>query len=90
MRMLSNDLRPGPMPRETCSVAGIIILLTLPDMQPLFPLTAQHPHLLQTENTLTHPTSQMLSEPSLGTTRVVSNVVVPLLDITLSRANVMC
>ena len=78
------------MPRELCSAAGIITLLSLPGMQTLSHLTTLHfPHPLLTASTLTPPILPMPNESYLGTMKVASSAVGISLDIVPSKGNVM-
>ena len=82
--------KPKLMPREQCSTAGIITLLSLPGVQTLSHLTTPHlPHPLLTASTLTPPILLMLNEPYLGTTKVASSAIGLSLDIAPSKGNVM-
>ena len=90
VRMLFMNSKPELMPRELCSVAGIITSLSLPGIQTLSCLTALHlPHLLLTASALTPPILPMPNKPYLGTMKVASSAVGFSLDITPSKGNVM-
>ena len=69
--MLFENLKPGLMPREICSAAGIITLLSLPSMQTHSNLTTLHPpHPLLMESALTLQILPMLNKPYLGTMKL--------------------
>ena len=89
-RMLFVNSKPELMPRELCSMAGIIISLSLPGVQTHSHLTALHlPHPLLMASALTPPILPILNEPCFGTMKVASSAVGLSLDIAPSKGNVM-